>query len=382
MNKWPRLPKGAKSFSHTQLEEFRCPLRWKRRRIDREPEPVSDALLKGRLAHDVVAAYLRHLLEHRLETDVTAIDEIAKRSFFEPTQPHGLPFSEFQEILRMAKAFAGRFVFDYRTTVEIEQPWALELGDNAYFWVILDLLQIDGVRAIITDFKTDWHVRAQTDLEHDSQLHTYCWAVHREFPHITEFTVRLDFLRHGVVREAEFNLEVVDEADTMIRASVAAIQREKLFQPNPGKHCGFCPYVASCEYPGSVPNLTVIATPEQARAIAAKVIVLEEQVKRLKNALKDWSTHWGPVEAEGIVFGYHLTESYGLDDPRAFYDAMTAAGLDPWDFLTVTGSKVKRIMHSEDLQNVAGHLVIDKSYTRFSSKKAEVNDVEDSSATS
>lgn len=183
-----------KHYSYTRLGLFEtCPRAFKLKYVDRLPEAPSDALVIGRLVHEIIAEYDRHLLQNGLETDVTVLPEITRRVFYK--EPNQLGSTGLAEIEAIMETFAQSHVFHPGVTVGIEEQIKLQLAPDMMFWGVLDLLEIDGTTATIVDYKTDWVVRSQAEVEKDFQLQVYAWAVTREYPQVDTFRARLEFVR-------------------------------------------------------------------------------------------------------------------------------------------------------------------------------------------
>jgi putative RecB family exonuclease len=359
------------SYSRLSLYES-CPAAFHMKYVKKIPEAASDALAFGGLIHKIIATYNQHCLSQGVETDVTAMASIAQHCFYE--KPCGLSSDRFPEVLALAEQIASSRTINLLTVVGIEewvQAW-LE-GRKYLFRGIIDRLDIEDNLAIITDYKTDWALRTQADVEADFQLAVYAWLVAREYQQVNQFKVRLDFVRHGVVREALLDIERVKKVEGQILGLIGqveyAIQKGK-FQPKPGHFCGWCGYSTVCPAAKNIPaDVRPITTPEDARAVAEELAVLERQIAVRKEALKKYCNQAGPVEANGLVWGFHPVESRTIEDIDAFVRLMQEAGQDPRPYLAINGTKAKKIYGNPDLVEKLQTVIKDKSYTRFDSKK-------------
>lgn len=365
------FPRGTRWWSYTKFEDYACPLHYKFKRLDKVPEVVSPALHKGRLAHEIIGAYNRHLLETGQETDVSAIDGIAYEAFFNPSEPHSLPPDAYAEVQQLARQFASYWILDLAHTVSVEEIWGVPVPgtDRDVMIVILDHLAIDGDLARIRDFKTDWHLRSLSDVEEDLQLRVYAWAVKQMYPQVERFEATLDFVRHQKDRTIELDLADVALAEEAIIGTIQRIQAETEWKPAPGAPCTWCAYADRCPAVGQHADVVRIASPEDAERVAGELAVLERQVELRKAALKDWTNVAGPVAVNGLEWGHFLSQSEGIDDVEAFIERCRKIGINPMDFLTVSTQRLQKLP-AKDRERLAD-LMVDKSRTSFRSRKVK-----------
>ncbi len=367
--------------SHTKLQcADSCLYRYKRHYIDKALEGRSWPLQIGGAAHAAIAAYTRHCIDTAAPTDLGAVPAIARQACFNGEDaPGALAVPEITEILR---AFAESHVIKADTLIGIEErvpgtwrppeswPDAPNLGDKHIFVGIIDRLDTgEDFTAIITDYKTDWQVRSQSDVERDVQLRRYAWLVHSEYPYFQTFQVRLDFVRHGIVREVEFGPDVVEATEQELIAAVDRLAATKAFPATPGDGCAICGFAAECPaLKGD--EIRACATPDDALKVAAQLIVLEKRVDELKSMLKAYCSQGGPVAVNGIQWGHLKTVSQSIEDIAEFADRLRVQGVDPWAYLSVDGRKLKSLLKKDAIADTVADLLIDKSYTTFRSRRA------------
>lgn len=367
----------GKPYSHMRFNLFEsCPAAFRFKYIEKAPEMPSRALLIGRLIHDIIAKYEKHLVRKQVQTDITTLPGLATQIFYKA--PNGLTTADLDEVQSILEAYAQAHALDYSTVVSIEEMMKFPLLDGKVnFWAVIDLLQINGDLAIITDHKTDHQVRSKGDIERDPQLAIYCWAVRKAYPQVERFKVGLDFVRHGVTREAEFDLEIVEKTESRIFGMIDTIERERKFEPRPGAFCSMCGYIDRCQAAkdaaGSGP--VAIATPEDARVWAGRLAVLEAQAERIKNGLKGYCNVAGVVEANGLAWGYHKSESKGVVSTEAFIGVLSAAGEEATPYLSVGATELKKALKNPKLAAALGPVLVDKSYTTFKSVKTKGDEV-------
>lgn len=168
----------------------------------------------------------------------------------------------FEERIRDGKAFPGG--------MEAFEPWARVLENapgekfferefavnqrlepcgwfdkNAYGRVKVDLLCVDGKKALVVDYKTG---KPKAD---ESQLKIYCWFILKEFPHVEEFNYKYIWLKTGKPTGGILSqydalgqfINVVERLKIMEEA-----WRNENFPMNPSGLCrGWCP-VEECPH--------------------------------------------------------------------------------------------------------------------------------------
>lgn len=358
---WAAYPRGTRYWSHSRFEDYTCPHRYKLRRIDKVPEAVSPVLYKGRLAHAVILAYTRHLLQTGQATDVTAIDDIARSVFF--GEKHGLVMEDYAEILELARLHAESFVLP-PSIVAAEEIWGIPVSERDVMLLVLDQLVIDGTEAIVTDYKTDWHLRSQREVERDVQLRYYAWATLQMFPQIEQVRCVMRFVRHQRDREVVYTPDDVAGVGDEIRAQIDRITSDTTFAPQPGAACQRCGYWSLCPAAPRFHDIVRIAHPSDAERVAGEIAVLERQIEVRKEALREWTAVAGPVVVNGIEWGHIRSEAVGVDDVREFVARLGDAALG---YLSVDARKLRAMPEEE--RALIEDLLVDRSRTSFRQRR-------------
>lgn len=366
-------------FSTSKLDlEDACPAAYKFKYLDKSPEIPTIPLIIGRAAHAAAARYVKHLLQNNLQTDVTAMPAIVAAAAAE----EGIPGQAMSDLAAIMETFAESHVFYPARIVGVEErlpegfnppdTWPDPNLPNGHTFVgVIDLLEAEDNVAVITDYKTEWSIRSQSEVEKDPQLRRYCWLVHEAYPQFEHFKVRLDFIRHGVIREAEFDLAEVERTGEEILARVERILKTKEFPARPGVGCGWCSYSERCPARKMPAGDIMAKTNEE---LAGEILLLEKQLADRKEILANRLVTQGPLVLNGVEFGHHFTESKRFGDARAFMEVLQEAGKDPWDFLSVDTTKGKKLLRDEKLAPKLEALLIDASYTRFGHRKLKGDD--------
>ncbi len=352
-----------KHYSYTRLNLYdNCPLAYKRKYIEKRSEEKSVPLLIGSGAHKLAELYDRHLLEHNLATDITAAPAIIEAAYAD-REMADLKREHWDEAERVFRYFVESHILEPANVVGIEEMLKISMPDlGCLFWAKIDRLETSGEKAIITDYKSDWNVRSQADVEKDFQLAVYAWSVARLFPHINEFLVRLDFIRHGTVREVELTMADYERTEKRICQMIAAIEADKKFAPTPGAHCSWCSWSEDCT---AISNMTIACgCPEDAHRVASELALLKKQVGDREDALRSYCTVAGPVTAGGLTWA-HWTERTKEWDVREF---VATLGDPAYDYLSVNSTKVKPLLKKDGER--LERLFTEKVATKFKSKKA------------
>jgi hypothetical protein len=355
---------NMKYYSYSRFQLFdTCPYAYMLRYKQKVQGKVSKPLWVGRMLHEIAAFYDKHLVEKHLQTDITVLPELTKKVYY--STPHGLPPSAYVEIEEMVENLADMHICNPAITVGIEENIKVFPSPDITFQGNIDILEIDDVVANIGDYKSDWVLRTKKEVEKDFQLRVYSWLVLQEYPQIERFKTRLEFVRHGVIREVELSKDDILAVGDDINARIQQIESERKFEPRPGSGCVWCEYPELCT---AIKNLgsVVITCPQDVDRIAQELVVLERQVSDRTDALKDWCALNGPVKFNGYEYAHRYSSTKKVADVKAFFDQLKQTGVaDPFAMLNVDGRKAKKYYEDANFQ----HLVIDGGSTSFKGKK-------------
>ena len=318
------------AYSYTRLNIYRqCPRRYRARYLDGLPERETEALLIGREAHELIAAYLRHLVEERLETDVTW------------SPPPGYRYESTMLLREMQASVA----IHPERVVAVEEAVEADLGGRRFLGY-LDLLELSEDTPIVTDWKSDQRVRTQAEVERDLQMRLYACLVRGAYGY-NLVRCREHFLRFRSRVEMEAGAEVMDRTEEEIAALVRLIEGEREWAPTPGTHCAWCPQQLSEGCPAVSESPVRIGGVDDARRLAGEILVLEKQLKDRKDALRAWTAIEGPVQVGGAEFGHFESRGVRVVDWPRFMAAVELAGEDPYEFLSVDGRRVARLLRGQ-----------------------------------
>ena len=110
---------------------------------------------------------------------------------------------------------------------------------------------------------------------------------------------------------------------------------------------------------------------EDAIALAQQVERYEQALKLMKDKLKAYVTLHGPVEANGKVYDFFPSYSWDFepDKLKALAGMIVIDGLNPFDYLSLSKTALKKLKWSDDLIRQYGKEV--ESSKSFRSVKAE-----------
>jgi CRISPR/Cas system-associated exonuclease Cas4 (RecB family) len=358
-----------KHASHSVLSLYsQCPRRYKVERVEKRKAPDSKPLKVGSATHAAIAAYIRHLEVEGLQTDVTwAAQAIEAARVAMDKEGRKLTAEEWDEVAGILDTFISAHMFEPSQIAEIEKKEEIHL-DGLTFWAVIDLLEVEDGEPRVRDWKTNWNVASQAEVEKDPQLARYAWAVSKLYGY-DEVRCDLEFVRYGTVRSVVMGPEQIAKAEAGILEGVKAIEADTDFTPTPGSHCTWCAWADECT------AVSGDAT-EDPLQLAAEILVLERQVRERKDKLATWCTENGPVVVGGEIFGYLPSKDGGwtVTDKPAFADVLVSHGLPPYDYFSVNGTKLKSLRTAKKWAAVLADvepLLEREVKTTFTHRKAE-----------
>lgn len=357
------------SYSYSRLNTFlNCPAAFKAQYLDKRHFNPSPPMIVGGLLHRIFETYTQHLKKSGLKTDISAMPKITESAYYE--KDLGLEASAIDEVMEISQQFAEKFILNLDTFYGSELKLAITKDERktewtdwtgAFFRSIIDRIDKEDNRVVITDYKTGYSIEKDT-----WQQAIYAWLVRDLFPECDTFTLKTHYVRLGYIDSVEITLADIAKAKKKALNTIKMIEKERVFPPRPGNNCGSCSFLADCgqimKLEGTVP---MISSPEKAREYAQKLIIAEYLISRVKNALKAYAKETGPIDLGTGSYGHHYSESPKLPDVAAFCEAMWAENKEPWDFLSVNMTKAKKLLKIPAIEA----LVEMKGYTTFKFEK-------------
>ena len=193
---------------------------------------------------------------------------------------------------------------------------------SALFRVKIDRVDVDPQNVLpptIVDYKTQFNLPSQSDVERMPQMRTYAWAGLRViFPEAPEIAVRLIFPRYGcTVREVRYSRADADRFQEQILRKIDRVERLEKFLPCPSAQCAFCGLL-STDCPLSVKDNPYAEVNESNAVQAAmRFVQLSMERDRLKDALAAYAEKAGAIDIGSGTVGYHPKERREADKSKA-----------------------------------------------------------------
>jgi len=363
--------KKKTSWSYSKLKLYQeCPRAFKLRYIDKIEAPVRKITLAGRLAHQCFHLYTEYLVKNKLKTDMSIMPEIVEKVL---SSKQIVDEEIIQEVETLADRFTRGFVLNPDTFYGAELKLAIDeegnevdwKDDNAFFRSILDRIDIEDNRVLVTDYKTGWEITKDK-----AQLETYAWMAKTIFPQIDTFYVEHYFVRYNTKRYSELTGEDIERAKRRVKRIVKRIEKDTEFPPTPSTRCSWCPYLVRCAQLANIQNLQlpVLDTKEKAIQIAGRLLIVKEAVKRVEQMLKEYCKEYGKIPLGDGFYGYHVIESPKVKNIEEFMNILWDKGENPLLYLSVDMRKARPLLNK--IEELEGVIEFEKK-TQFRFKKVK-----------
>ena len=371
-------------YSHSKLQVATCPYLFKWRYIDKKPL-VTKEPKDGIALHEAQQLYVDHCLKTKQLSDLAIIPEIWERACAKTK------LMDDSESAAMFENLARSTVVDPKVIRENEYELAFaedftRLPDwwdkNALFRVKIDRVDVDpqnGTPPVLVDYKTQFNLPSQSDVERMPQMRTYAWAGLRVmFPDAPEIAVRLIFPRYGcAVREVRYTRSDADRFQEQILRKIDRVEKLEKFNPVPSDQCVFCGLLSThCPLKDNAYADVNAANAVQA---AMRFVQLSEELKRLKKALSTYAENAGDIDIGSGIVGYHPKEKRELDVKKAI-TWLKAKIADAWEAVAsipLTGLQKK--LGKELYEGIVAEAVTIKVSSEFGFAERD-EDAADSSA--
>jgi hypothetical protein len=189
------------------------------------------------------------------------------------------------------------------------------------------------------DWKDTWGLPPESGVSFGGyfQQRFYGLLVLENYPSVQSVTLREFYVRHSEPREATVHRADVEDLRQELSQLAERFDRsveESLWRPTPGAHCSWCPLPERCTIMARVRGEGAIVTDEDARKVAAELVVADAVREKHRKALKAYSSRSGrptPVaDAKGRrAFGFVEQTRTLKPDSEDVVAALREAGLDP-----------------------------------------------------
>lgn len=351
-------------YSNSKIAKGHCPFAFKKTYIDKTPRTRLENLEFGSAVHDVI----RDILEWRLRGEVISPDDIWNMIGY--NTPHSISH-RIGEIFEIIQKFQDKFRMNMEYVVGVEEkisinrdgkdaPW-----ESGYLRGIIDILEIVGNHAIITDHKTQYNVLSNREMDSHEQLSFYCLLTKSFYPQVEKFTVRIYFARYGITKQSTRTMEDVVRYSDVVESKIKSIEGIEEWVPIPGPTCTICEHIHLCplaQYDKNDKDDLLIIDSASASRAAKLLRVREVQVSRIKEALREYSSKHGPIKvSDEWSYGYVPRE--GLEWPvNETREVFKRHGYDFSDHIGFSASSMKKLIKrarrldqefSEDLEGIA-----------------------------
>ena len=356
-------------YSYSRLKRYAdCPASFQYKYLYEMVEVPTEPLILGKTVHTAIQLYLSG-------ADIqTAVDSAI-------LQEAELPIDR-EEVIRMVQhpmvmGISGGEV-EERLTIPLDNEGVIKFQGYIDWYKELP----DGTVQLI-DWKTN---RSKYDPTDNHQLGLYSWYLSQNTG-ATEINAELVFLRYPYADSHQAHIYTKDEMEEArkwalqiaeeINDKVAelslldGVEGDNLFPATPGKACQYCSYASLCIKSVNVDPVRVDDKIDAER-VAAEVIRLEAALSDMKDNLKAWVKENGGISVGDSTFDFVPSVSWNIGAKKLYelcaelYDA----GIDAFEYLTITASNLKKIGIDEEEMATYGKKKISKTFRLVKAKEA------------
>jgi len=244
-------------------------------------------------------------------------------------------------------------------------------GPVSGFTWIPDLVYVRPSGIEITDWKTYYKGLTEAQIRSEFQVKFYLWQAMNLWPGFSSYTFTMNFVRLRYAVSVTLTPEEIEGfADEVkgIALSIYEAQRTQNYPAIPGSHCGLCRL--KCPVADNPHRLPVrITRPEERDAAASRVLVLEQELKAVKKALKAWCEIEGGFVHNGEIFALWpgTKRSYPAEQVLTW---MQERGMDVSGITLSTSALGKAGKKpGEDLADFLASVAVEKSSWAFKHRK-------------
>lgn len=379
--------------SNSRLELYEsCPHFFKLQNLDKVPAEKSPALLLGIAAHEFFASYVKHCVDSGQSSDLAWVEENGPR--FVSQAPGEMQPDAEQIIDRFCRSYAVSPAGNLGTELEAAfsktwEPTEWRDWDRTYMRFKMDRVYMEGEgedrRIVVEDFKTDRQIDARQKVETSPQLRRYAFAASLLWPDEARrgITVRLQYARYGVVREAIVEPEQFPAIRSEIERKMEKLNSERDWAPTPGPHCGYCPYTARCPLAKAAWGDTAlrIDSADDAASAAERMQFMRSLLKTYEDRLRAYVTGNGDVQMrDGSKLGFVSVKKIAFPDVKQVVDSLLESGVErdiTWAALSVSKAGIEKALRSLGRGKLQEHwpaiekLGADATETHFKVHKGE-----------
>lgn len=375
----PDIEKGelqpSRTHSWSRLSMFQnCPQQWKLMYMDKKKGEVNPLTNVGRVCHDAIGRYNNHCIKNKLTSDFDKWKEFA----WQAIENSDLPPEYNNEIFKLMEQYAQTHEVDLESVVGAEEKFAINknreqvdwLAPDVWLRIVIDYLQISGNVAKITDYKTTWAMKSDP-----FQLMIYAWAIKQIYPHVTDFQIEIDYIRHEFQVCQTFTEEDLADIERAILAKINRVEAEERFEPNIGVQCSYCPVWYACPAMSdtTIRRFQLPKSYIEASGLALELEKYSRMAGEIKKVLKEYCDNAGELTAGGRVYRFNVSNKYEFEISEMIM-ALNEMGIDFLEYLVVDYRKFKALMRDERVATVVKRMGTKKVSLTFTSKKADAKE--------
>jgi len=369
------------SYSHSGLEQWACPFRGlkrhntKARDYDRE-DFTHHIFGVGSAFHYLAEVYVKHLVKIGRQTDITHAEDMVN----ELIDNEQVSLEKFEELNELWEAFYTSFILDLNTYYDSECMVSLNENlqevawdaDDRFFRAIIDRIHIEGNKIIITDYKTDRGLPAQSTFEKDRmyrrQCERYAWVsmFMIDNPDIKWIESGMHYVRFNTTRSLTFSIDDIAVIQGKVLKLIERIENLKKFRAIPGSCCTYCDYINECPRQKDVRAMVEILSGQTAAAYARDIVVKETHLSQLKSALRGWIKLHGPVHTGDLRFDIWKTQSRSYDMEKVL-EILNKHEVDLAKVLNLTDTAAKKL--DEEVYEALQEAVTYKAGTKYEARR-------------
>lgn len=312
--------------------------------LGRKYRAVGQELNRGSVMHDFACSVAARCVASNLTTFPTVDGARLMEHAIADSDDH-VDLEQQDTLLLLADTFTATHLFAPDLIVDVEgELSALIAGSvqlhpgepRADFEVRIvgriDVLQVDGDTATVTDYKTAYGVEPESKVGGTVQGVTYAVLVLENLPLVNRVKLQWDYVRWGDrgIREVTILREQLPELKRKLALRLGRIVKSRVrdqWPAMPGAHCVICPAQQECPLLLAERRDAPPIDRSMAHAYGDSIVVMKALLKKRNAQVRAWIVEHGPLDIGNDRFELTLdADSFRIDDDAKA--AMEAAGID------------------------------------------------------
>ena len=240
-----------------------CPRRFHLAYIERAPrsDTSGPALVVGAAVHAALDSFYGLRAEHRTSDNLVQ----ALRAGWSREKRTDSFASRDEEIayghnaIQMLRSYGERF--DLSVVPLARERWVKFRLDGQEIYGKIDRIDQGRYGGIdLVDYKTGRYMLDESDLAREPAVQVYTIGAEATLRREVE-RVRFIYLAHGVEIAWEPERDDIEMLGQRLHRTLTEMRADELFEPIPGQHCGFCPFL--CDARGRVELEQLVVDPDE-----------------------------------------------------------------------------------------------------------------------